>query len=43
MGQWFVDDVMINASSALIAYTYKKKRQSLNIRVNDLGLPAIIT
>jgi len=33
---------LVNAIAALIAYTHKEKKPSLNIRVNDLaGLPAI--
>lgn len=32
---------LVNAVSALIAYTHKDKKPSLNIRVNDFGLPAI--
>ena len=32
---------LVNAVSALIAYTHKEKKPSLNIRVNDFGLPAI--
>lgn len=33
---------LVNAVSALIAYTHKEKKPSLNIRVNDFGLPAIV-
>lgn len=32
----------VNAVSALIAYTHKEKKPSLNIRGNDFGLPAIV-
>lgn len=32
---------LVNAVSALIAYTHKEKKPSLNIRVNDFGVPAI--
>ena len=33
---------LVNAVSALIAYTHKEKKPSLNIRVSDFGLPAIV-
>ena len=34
---------LVNVISALIAYTHKEKKPSLNIRVNDFaGLPAIV-
>lgn len=32
---------LVNAVSALIAYTHKEKKPSLNIRVSDFGLPVI--
>jgi len=32
---------LVNADSALIAYTHKEKKPSLNIRVSDFGLPVI--
>jgi hypothetical protein len=32
---------LVNAVSALIAYTHKEKKPSLNIRVSDFGLPAV--
>ena len=38
-----VANFLVNVIAALIAYTYKEKKPSLNIRANDLaGLPAII-
>jgi hypothetical protein len=38
-----VVNFLVNAISALIAYSHKEKKPSLNIRANDLGgLPAII-
>ena len=33
---------LVNVVSALIAYTHKEKKPSLNIRVSDFGLPAVI-
>ena len=38
-----VTNFLVNVISALIAYSHKEKKPSLNIRANDLaGLPAII-
>ncbi len=38
-----VTNFLVNAISALIAYSHKEKKPSLNIRANDLaGLPAIV-
>ena len=38
-----VVNFLVNVISALIAYTHKEKKPSLNIRANDLGgLPAVV-